>query len=335
LSYDTKIPPSSGRRYDFSVKVVGSAVWYPVGLVSDSEKDDVFTWRAGSVLDESETGGQSYLGDGDYVFRVCDKINYCGESGIFRLATSAPPVSSMNITSPVSGPYEAGGKYNLKWSDAANGSKYNLFLRPVGGGGQYVIGWGISPTIDSSGAVRSYIWEIGSLHSGTLPLPGDYYFTVCHDHGAKCAYSGNFKIENPPPVVAHPYDTGKDVLVIDPNGGESLVPGTTYTIKWAAKDGGEKYDLAMLKSGTPTAGAFPGEGYGLSPTTSNGEVKTYAWTVPAVSGTDFTVRVCPTGVSNCDQSNSFFTVRRVERGSLDRRSWLGSIVEEIFGKLNK
>jgi hypothetical protein len=98
----------------------------------------------------------------------------------------------MRIVSDVPTVLKQGDQYQLRWTDTAAGSRYNLLLRAMGGK-QWSIKWVVTPTIGTDGT-RSYNWTVGEM-TDAVPIPGEYYFTVCHDYTSPCTVSSIFKLE--------------------------------------------------------------------------------------------------------------------------------------------
>jgi hypothetical protein len=93
---------------------------------------------------------------------------------------------------------------------------------------------------------------------------------------------------------------GPTVAIVSPNGGESLTPGQTFSIRWTSTGLGTTVDLELSLDGGTSWQVIAAD------VPSSGE---YAWTVPQVSTTSALVRVTDAAnPSLTDRSDATFTI---------------------------
>ncbi len=95
--------------------------------------------------------------------------------------------------------------------------------------------------------------------------------------------------------------------VVAPNGGDSLTPGQTATIKWQGGKllGAKKLDFSTNNGASWTA---------ITAAADAGGAGTYAWTVPTARSTDCLVRISLPDGSGADQSDRIFTIGDTTKG---------------------
>lgn len=154
--------------------------------------------------------------------------------------------------------------------------------------------------VQFSGAPGSYTrsWTVPSISSNTCKWR--VTATDCANN-ATTATSSTFTIDFTAPTT---------VTVIQPNGGETLTAGGTYTIQWNAIDnlpGNLNYTLAYSTTGgAPYSNAIAGPFSGAQGTNP------YTWTVPNINSTTVRVQVtaadCATNATP-DASDANFTIQ--------------------------
>jgi hypothetical protein len=99
----------------------------------------------------------------------------------------------------------------------------------------------------------------------------------------------------------------QDITITTPNGGESWLRGSTYTIQWTyAGNPGTKVKIELLKGGAVNRTITSSTSIGSSGSGS------YSWRVPSnqATGTDYAIRVTSTtNVNYKDTSNANFSIR--------------------------
>lgn len=138
-------------------------------------------------------------------------------SGRFTIGESDAPVVTLNT--PNGGESWVGGSYQtISWSavDTSGISQINLSFTTDGGTTWETIATGLSNT-------GSYLWTVNNIptHSAKVKI-------VATDN------SGNSAADVSNDLFTIILGTGLGVLVLTPNGGESLIPGSSYDITWNA-----------------------------------------------------------------------------------------------------
>ena len=100
--------------------------------------------------------------------------------------------------------------------------------------------------------------------------------------------------------------TADSITVISPNGGESLLAGSTHTVSWEdSRDGGSCLGTYVVKYSTDG-----GQSWHFDFTIISGGCS-FEWTVPSVVSDQVVVRVCDSADSNfCDISDGTFSIFR-------------------------
>jgi exo-beta-1,3-glucanase (GH17 family) len=96
-------------------------------------------------------------------------------------------------------------------------------------------------------------------------------------------------------------------LIVSPNGGDSLTPGATATIKWQGGKllGAKKLDFSVNNGTSWTA---------ITAAADAGGTGSYSWTVPAVKSPNCLVRVSLPAGEGVDQSDRVFTIGDTTNG---------------------
>ncbi len=100
--------------------------------------------------------------------------------------------------------------------------------------------------------------------------------------------------------------SSKSITVISPNGGEKLVKGATYPIKWNSSGVDSVY--IKLRKGADTYNGPEGE---VSKTISNSGI--FFWTIPATlpDGSDYAIRIVDGTAVVLDDSDSLFSITAI------------------------
>jgi hypothetical protein len=196
------------------------------------------------------------------------------------------PPSSLAVTSPNgSETLTSGTTATVTWDAQDGADNYILYWSPTGAGGP----WAAVATV---GNVTNYNWTVPatsattarfriSAFSGTQWLKldiSDADFTVF--------------VASPPSVLT----------VTSPNGGETLIGGTSATVTWDAQDGADNYKLYWAPAGAAGPWAL---------IASVGNVTSYNWTVPVTDTTTARFRISAFNGAQwlkLDISNADFTI---------------------------
>jgi len=225
---------------------------------------------------------------------------YYAESGVFRTDSTAPTVALGAIASCLKG----GNTVNLTFSVGDTGStSLDFVIQYSTTGGTPEGSWtNILPVASFSEApgTKTKSWTVPSVTSNNCKWR--VTATDCAGNPTTTTSSGAFTIDSTAPTA---------VAVIQPNGGETLTAGGTYSIQWNAIDTPPgnlnytlKYDTAGGGGGYPNTIAGPFSG-------AQGTY-TYTWAVPGVDSITCRVRViaedCATN-STSDDSHADFTIQ--------------------------
>jgi len=190
---------------------------------------------------------------------------------------------SITITSPISGKYlSKGSTYTITWTGPSSGvvPKVKIDLRSTAPGYEQTA-WGPG-FVPNTG---SYQWTVPD--SPQIP-EGVIDSLVVYDPN-----SPSDRASITVKVAGKPLTT-----VLSPNGGETLVQGQTFTVRWTTSPAGipSYVGLNLLKDGNHVLGI------GNVPNTGS-----FAWQVPSMySGSGFKVNAY--GEGNVDESDAPFTI---------------------------
>ncbi|MEI7463065.1 MAG: hypothetical protein WCK03_01555, partial [Candidatus Taylorbacteria bacterium] len=166
--------------------------------------------------------------------------------------------------------------------------------------------------INTTTFVRGYGLPLQICSSYSLAISGCVAYvrpTGC-SAGNLCTASGVYSLRTGAVVaIVTPPSVAPSVTVITPNGGEVWAAGSTHTISWSTtvNTPSVKFDIyevpTNIPSGQDPANYIPGIG-GLGRTGNS-----YNWVVSGLQGnTTYRIKVCISGTTICDTSNSTFTV---------------------------
>ncbi|MFA5033868.1 MAG: C1 family peptidase [bacterium] len=210
-----------------------------------------------------------------------------GEGGFFRIAYANDagfPGSPLDadyalvaLTAPNGGEtIIKGDTYIIKWFNVTGDVKIDLYkggvfnstiVSSVSNTGVY--SW-VVPTSLGTGA--DYKIRVSRVSNASVYDESDNYFTI----------------------------TVPNVVVTTPNGGESWVAGSPYTIKWTSV-GVSSVNISLYKGGVLNSNIA----------SNVGSTGSYYWNIPASQalGTDYKIRITSTTNSSIlDESNSYFSV---------------------------
>ncbi|MFA6301063.1 MAG: peptidoglycan-binding protein [Candidatus Paceibacterota bacterium] len=151
--------------------------------------------------------------------------------------------------------------------------------------------------------------------NGTNPNPTPTPLTL----PAGCTSTAGFSPTTGMPcggTVVNPPPTNSTVTVLSPNGGESWVKGTTQTIRWTDKSDISTHEVKLVPYyPLCTSKICPAYPYHAPYTITNTQGSSYSWMVgqtwetSSVPDGSYTVQICQSSSSNCDSSNTPFSVR--------------------------
>jgi len=148
-------------------------------------------------------------------------------------------------------------------------------------------------TVVSTGAVRAHAWTVPNVDSSNVLVRVEA--TDAAGNTATDESDGTFTVDS----------TAPSVTVSDPNGGESVSAGSTYTITWSDSDALSGVDSADVDYSTDG-----GSTWSDVATVTDGS-ESVDWSVPDVETSNALVRVTATdgaGNAEADQSDSTFTI---------------------------
>ncbi|HKP87978.1 MAG TPA: hypothetical protein VJZ26_17880 [Blastocatellia bacterium] len=223
-------------------------------------------------------------------------------------AQDVPPVNHnpvVTITQPNGNNTVLGGtKFNITWTATdqdgdATIQRFDIALSTDGGAT-----FNTSIVSNLAGDVRTFMWDVPTGINTTTARIRITAFDNAGGSGQKVS-DNNFTIS----------DAGIGVTITAPNGGETLIQGTTFNITWTVPDALKPqvkgFDLFLMNGDAITQ---------ITPPNPTGpalaaDVFTFPWVVPNLCTTNAKVIIRATSISNAistDSSNAPFTIG--ERG---------------------
>ncbi len=279
-------------------------------FIGDAAGDELGWGIATGDIDEN-TGGDLIIGApfADVVVGMTTRAN-AGEVYVFQgTPEDVPPVNqnpTVTVTFPNGGETVNGGSVaNITWTATdPNGDdtiqRFEIRLSTDGGAtfpDQGVI------ALNVPGNVRTFAWAVPiGVNTNTARIR----ITAVDNAGGtgQDDSNANFTIS----------DVGQTVLLNSPNGGENLIQGQVFNITWTvpaplagqvrgfdlflSTDGGNTFNIPIAFTG-PTSPALAAD------------VRSFAWTVPAICTTTARVQVAArllSGLSAFDSSNNNFSI---------------------------
>jgi hypothetical protein len=215
-------------------------------------------------------------------------------SGNFTIRDATPP--SVSVTQPSAGQViNAGSQFTIRWTSSDNVAvtSQDIFLSTDSGnsfptqiatnlsGGQQTFNWSVPSNLSTTQAVVRVMARDASGNAGQ----GD---------------SGVFRIQPPPPPPT--------VTVLTPNGGETIMGGSTFNIQWTSSSnvGLASHDILLSTNS--------GQSFTTTIQTAlPGSAQSFNWSVPNnLNTTRARVRVIArdtNGVAAQDDSNGDFTIQ--------------------------
>jgi hypothetical protein len=169
------------------------------------------------------------------------------DKGKLITPTSQPSTSqpSIRIISPNGGEvWEVGKTYTIRWNTIGfpSTSRVQITLRDTRYSSEIGLGEALIVNTVNSG---SYTWSIPSQLGSMILGDGNVYKVIIHiDEGG----SGKYNISDDYFSIVSATPTVRSIKVLSPNGGESLVSGQTYRIRWTG--GNNNVDIYLLDNPT-------------------------------------------------------------------------------------
>jgi len=227
----------------------------------------------------------------DYRIRITSTTSssITDTSNTYFTITPVTLASSITVASPNGGESLIRGTIpKITWTSTGSvGSYVKIELLKAG-----VVSQTISTSSPNDGTYSS--WTIpSSMATGT-----DYRIRITSTTSSSITDMSNtyFTIASAPPAST--------ITVTSPNGGESLIRGTTPKITWTSSGSAGSYvKIELLKAGVVSK----------TISTSSPNDGTYSsWTIPSTlaTGTDYRIRITSTtNAAITDTSNNYFTIR--------------------------
>ena len=191
---------------------------------------------------------------------------------------------TITITSPNGGETLTGGTtHNIKWTGSTSftsvdieyydGSQWNVIINGTKDDGSY------SWTVPNISTTKARLWMRGYSAGGNPTDYTDSEFTIVPGSGGEVP----------------------KITIIAPNGGETLIGGTTYNIKWQSSTTFDKVDIEyyngskwiVIENGTEDDGTYPWTVPNISTTQSRLWIKGWSANGNPVDFTDGTFTIFP------------------------------------------
>ncbi len=269
---------------------------YP-DTISPSESGSTYTWD----IPSNQTPSSSTV---HYKIKIVSTVDpsISAESGEFYIDNGLQGMSITVQQPDISGIYWAKGEtYLISWvSNNMPGEKYDITLLHYNSGGDIDHSYSLASNIDPS----TFSWTINTDLSGTTIPSGDNYKIKITGHtqtGINGISTHTFTITDVP--------YGGSITVIQPNGGETWVPGSMHLISWTGNLGNENYDITLI--GYSSNGSRD-----TTYTVVNSGVQgsTYSWAIPGNLATGDRYRILVSGhtlTNVSDSSNNYFYIRSI------------------------
>lgn len=181
--------------------------------------------------------------EGSYKIMVCGagSFSLCDSSDSYFKIISAPIAPSITVLSPNGGETWIKGTNQTIYWQSNKVAQYDVLLTPHSTSCDTPtnIACPISPSLtiaknvysSSSNFQGSYGWSVGTAWGQNIPVSdGSYTIQVCQSGTNICDSSDSyFKITSSVPATP-------SITLLSPNGGETLVAGQNYTIRWSASN---------------------------------------------------------------------------------------------------
>jgi len=278
--------PITGGNDMFVLKLdsIGSYQWH--AFYGDTYYANIATDGSGSVY-VTGTSYNTWSGPTGQLPLHAHSADSISDLYVLKLAA---PVAGISLTSPNGGEtFTAGTTQTIRWSYTGNPGLYVKVELLKGGVVTRTIAWSTSK---GTGGTGSCNWTIPASQT-----PGtDYRIRVTSRSDGAYTDTSDSDFSIAPPTIT----------VVSPNGGETLIAGTTQTIRWTyAGNPGLFVKVELLKGGVANRTIAS-----VTPKGSGGS-GSHNWTIPAnqAPGTNYRIRV--TSTSNgayTDTSDSDFSI---------------------------
>ncbi len=251
---------------------------------------------AGSITQAFSPGSYKAVVCGQ--FQTATLYSVCSNMASITISSrTTTPAPTITVLSPNGGAYWSPGTVQtVTWSTSniplGEYAAILIRLRSVSNGQEY-----------------NLITE-GNIMSGTFTVPtnipvGSYYIELKTSvNGISYMDSSDQYIK----IVDTTATPAPTITVTSPNGGERIIKGTTYIIKWNSQNVSGVY--IKLRKGTDTyRDGYEGAVRETDATYFNGE-DSYNWTVPSTlpDGSDYSIRVVSSTGMVLDDSNALFSI---------------------------
>lgn len=268
-----------------------------------------YSWVVGNVAQS----GLSSVPEGSYKIRVCSAANVCDASDSYFSIARAQGTHGPVITSLV-GPATLGVQELGTWSVAVNSDATV----------DYAISWGDGTTGGSGGSVNASSYKNMSF-THAYSSAGTYTatFTLSNGSGISAVQSTTVRVSG----SSNGGSGGAGPLAVtSPNGGESWLRGSTQIVRWtspyyfrATYADIKAIQYRPCQPGMYCIASLPAS-YTIARSISINQ-NSYSWRVGDAFWDDitrsslqnipdgqYTIQICETGTSSCDESNAPFTI---------------------------